>query len=55
MIGQLWPLYVQVERALPRTCFNRNADTCLDLASAVLGLTLFPAGYLLHGATKRRA
>jgi hypothetical protein len=25
----------------------------LDLSSAVLGLTLFPAGYLFHAATKR--
>jgi hypothetical protein len=27
----------------------------LDLWSAVLGLTLFPAGYLLHTLTNRRA
>lgn len=27
----------------------------LDLFSAVLGITLFPAGYLLHTLTKRRA
>ena len=27
----------------------------LDLASAVLGLTLFPVGYLLHALTKRHA
>ena len=27
----------------------------LDLTSAVLGLTLFPTGYLLHAVTKRRA
>jgi hypothetical protein len=27
----------------------------LDLASAVLGLTLFPIGYLLHALTKRSA
>ena len=27
----------------------------LDLGSAVLGLTLFPLGYLLHALTKRRA
>jgi hypothetical protein len=27
----------------------------LDLWSAVLGLTLFPIGYLLHAPTKRRA
>jgi hypothetical protein len=27
----------------------------LDLGSAVLGLTLFPIGYLLHALTKRRA
>lgn len=27
----------------------------LDLWSAVLGLTLFPIGYLLHAVTKRRA
>ncbi|SRR5712691_11018324 len=25
----------------------------LDLSSAVLGLTLFPIGYLLHGLTRR--
>lgn len=27
----------------------------LDFASAVLGLTLFPVGFLLHMLTKRRA
>jgi len=27
----------------------------LDLGSAVLGLTLFPMGYLLHALTKRHA
>lgn len=27
----------------------------LDLSSAVLGLTLFPAGYLLHSLAKQRA
>jgi hypothetical protein len=27
----------------------------LDLGSAVLGLTLFPIGYLLHALTKRQA
>ena len=27
----------------------------LDLRSAVLGLTLFPMGYLLHALTKRHA
>jgi len=27
----------------------------LDLGSAVLGLTLFPIGYLLHALTKRHA
>jgi hypothetical protein len=27
----------------------------LDFWSAVLGLTLFPIGYLLHAVTKRRA
>jgi hypothetical protein len=27
----------------------------LDLSSAVLGLTLFPAGYLLHALANRRA
>jgi len=27
----------------------------LDLGSAVLGLTLFPMGYLLHALTKRNA
>jgi hypothetical protein len=27
----------------------------LDLASAILGLTLFPLGYLLRGLTKRSA
>jgi hypothetical protein len=27
----------------------------IDFWSAVLGLTLFPAGYLLHALTKRRA
>ena len=27
----------------------------LDLSSAVLGLTLFPIGYLLHALTKRHA
>src|SRR5258707_3886532 len=27
----------------------------LDFASAVLGLTLFPVGYLLHAIRKRRA
>jgi predicted membrane channel-forming protein YqfA (hemolysin III family) len=27
----------------------------LDLASAVLGLTLFPVGFLLHGLARRRA
>jgi hypothetical protein len=27
----------------------------LDFWSALLGLTLFPIGYLLHAVTKRRA
>ena len=27
---------------------ERSAGHCLDLRSAVLGLTLFPLGYLLH-------
>jgi hypothetical protein len=27
----------------------------LDLSSAVLGLSLFPAGYLVHALAKRRA
>jgi hypothetical protein len=32
-----------------------NAGHYLDLGSAVLGLSLFPIGYLLHALTKRHA
>ena len=32
---------------------EHSAGHYLDLSSAVLGLTLFPAGYLLHAITKR--
>jgi hypothetical protein len=34
---------------------EHSAGHYLDFASAVLGLTLFPAGYLLHALKKRRA
>ena len=33
---------------------QRSAGHYLDLWSAVLGLTLFPAGYLLQALTKQR-
>jgi hypothetical protein len=33
---------------------EHSAGHYLDLWSAVLGLSLFPAGYLLHSLTKRR-
>ena len=33
----------------------RSAGHYLDLSSALLGLTLFPTGYLLRAAAKRRA
>lgn len=32
---------------------EHSAGHYLDLSSAVLGLTLFPAGYLLHALAKR--
>ena len=34
---------------------EHSAGHYLDLGSAVLGLTLFPIGYLLHALTKRHA
>jgi len=34
---------------------NHSVGHYLDLGSAVLGLTLFPIGYLLHALTKRHA
>ncbi len=34
---------------------ERSVGHYLDLSSAVLGLTLFPAGYLLHALTNRWA
>jgi hypothetical protein len=34
---------------------EHSAGHYLDLSSAVLGLTLFPTGYLLHTITKRHA
>ena len=34
---------------------ERSVGHYLDLWSAVLGLTLFPIGYLLHALTKRHA
>jgi hypothetical protein len=34
---------------------KHSAGHYLDLSSAVLGLTLFPSGYLLHSLTKRPA
>jgi hypothetical protein len=34
---------------------EHSVGHCLDLWSAVLGLTLFPIGYLLHALTKRQA
>ncbi len=34
---------------------EHNVGHYLDLWSAVLGLTLFPIGYLLHALTKRHA
>jgi hypothetical protein len=41
----------------PRTQWGsqHSAGYYLDLWSAVLGLTLFPIGYLLHALTKRHA
>ncbi|HYM09360.1 MAG TPA: hypothetical protein VEU62_01435 [Bryobacterales bacterium] len=33
---------------------ERSAGHYLDFSSAVLGLTLFPTGYLLHALRKRR-
>jgi len=33
---------------------EHSAGHYLDLSSAVLGLTLFPAGYLIRLVTKRR-
>jgi hypothetical protein len=35
--------------------FENSVGHYLDLSSAILGLTLFPAGYLLQALTKRRA
>ena len=35
--------------------WGHSAGHYLDLGSAVLGLTLFPIGYLLHALTKRHA
>jgi hypothetical protein len=34
---------------------EHSADHYLDLSSAVLGLTLFPTGYLLHSLAKRQS
>jgi hypothetical protein len=34
---------------------EHSAEHYLDLGSALLGLTLFPVGYLLHALTKRHA
>jgi len=34
---------------------KHSAGHYLDLSSAVLGLTLFPTGYLLHSLAKRHA
>jgi hypothetical protein len=34
---------------------EHSAGHYLDLSSAVLGLTLFPTGYLLHSLAKRQA
>jgi hypothetical protein len=34
---------------------DHSAGHYLDLVSAVLGLTLFPVGYLLHAITERHA
>jgi len=34
---------------------EHSAGHYLDLGSAVLGLTLFPIGYLLHALTKRHS
>jgi hypothetical protein len=34
---------------------EHSAGHYLDLSSAILGLTLFPAGYLLHSLEKRHA
>ncbi len=34
---------------------GHSAGHYLDLGSAVLGLILFPIGYLLHALTKRHA
>ena len=34
---------------------EHSAGHYLDLASAVLGLTLFPLGYLLHAIASRHA
>ena len=34
---------------------EHSAGHYLDLSSAVLGLTLFPTGYLLHSLAKRHA
>jgi hypothetical protein len=34
---------------------ERSVGHYLDLWNAVLGLTLFPIGYLLHALTKRQA
>jgi hypothetical protein len=34
---------------------ERSAGHYLDLSSAVLGVTFFPIGYLLHAVTKRPA
>jgi hypothetical protein len=34
---------------------ERSVGHYLDLSSAVLGLILFPIGYLLHALTKRQA
>ena len=43
-------------RLFPSMHFGREHSIghYLDLWSAVFGLTLFPAGYLLHSLTKRR-
>jgi hypothetical protein len=34
--------------------FEHSPGHYLDLSSAVLGLTLFPTGYLLHALRKRQ-
>lgn len=35
--------------------FEHSVGHSVDLGSAILGLTLFPIGYLLHALTRRHA